>query len=171
MAAPEAQKVSLLLPDVPLRTLDALSSGPTSPDHSTVAEVRDLLAKYRSGRASCRRFGARHSSSAKICLSRPATRAGGRRSFPKCRGRRLRIARMMTGGRHHERRRAGVSRFGFRNSAFKPRPGGKCAGAGARRPAISWSWTTVATTGTMPMRRAICWNGSMRCGRRMSGFA
>ena len=46
MAAPEAMKVSLLLPDVPLRTLDALSSGPTSPDHSTVADVRDLIAKY-----------------------------------------------------------------------------------------------------------------------------
>ena len=46
MAAPDAAKVSLLVPDVPLRTLDALSSGPTSPDHSTVADVRDLLAKY-----------------------------------------------------------------------------------------------------------------------------
>ncbi len=46
MAAPEAAKVSLLLPDVPLRSLDALSSGPTSPDHSTVAEVRELMAKY-----------------------------------------------------------------------------------------------------------------------------
>jgi hydroxypyruvate reductase len=46
MAAPEAAKVSLLLPDVPLRTLDALSSGPTSPDHSTVAEVRELVARY-----------------------------------------------------------------------------------------------------------------------------
>ena len=46
IAAPEAMKVSLLLPDVPLRALDALSSGPTSPDHSTVTEVRDLLAKY-----------------------------------------------------------------------------------------------------------------------------
>jgi hydroxypyruvate reductase len=46
MAAPDAGKVSLLVPDVPLRTLDALSSGPTSPDHSTVAEVRELLAKY-----------------------------------------------------------------------------------------------------------------------------
>jgi glycerate 2-kinase len=46
MAAPDAAKVSLLLPDVPLRSLDALSSGPTSPDHSTVAEVRALLAKY-----------------------------------------------------------------------------------------------------------------------------
>jgi glycerate 2-kinase len=46
IAAPEAAKVSLLLPDVPLRSLDALSSGPTSPDHSTVAEARDLLAKY-----------------------------------------------------------------------------------------------------------------------------
>jgi hydroxypyruvate reductase len=46
LAAPEAAKISLLLPDVPLRTLDALASGPTSPDHSTVAEVRALLAKY-----------------------------------------------------------------------------------------------------------------------------
>ena len=46
MAAPDALKVSLLLPDVPLRTLDALSSGPTTPDHSTVADVRDLLARY-----------------------------------------------------------------------------------------------------------------------------
>ncbi len=46
IAAPEAAKISLLVPDVPLRSLDALSSGPTSPDHSTVAEVRELLAKY-----------------------------------------------------------------------------------------------------------------------------
>jgi hydroxypyruvate reductase len=46
IAAPEATKVSLLLPDVPLRSLDALSSGPTSPDHSTVADVRNLLEKY-----------------------------------------------------------------------------------------------------------------------------
>jgi hydroxypyruvate reductase len=49
MAAPEAAKVSLLLPDVPLRSLDALSSGPTSPDHSTVEEVRAILAKYELG--------------------------------------------------------------------------------------------------------------------------
>lgn len=47
MAAPDALKVSLLLPDVPLRTLDALSSGPTSPDHSTVSDVRELIDKYR----------------------------------------------------------------------------------------------------------------------------
>ncbi len=47
MAAPEAAKVSLLLPDVPLRTLDALASGPTSPDHSTVEEVHDLIARYK----------------------------------------------------------------------------------------------------------------------------
>jgi glycerate 2-kinase len=46
MAAPEATKVSLLLPDVPLRSLDALSSGPTTPDHSTVSDVRALIAKY-----------------------------------------------------------------------------------------------------------------------------
>jgi hydroxypyruvate reductase len=46
IAAPEAAKVSLLVPDVPLRSLDALSSGPTSPDHSTVDDVRAILAKY-----------------------------------------------------------------------------------------------------------------------------
>ncbi len=46
MAAPDALKVSFLLPDVPLRTLDALSSGPTSPDHSTVDEVREIIDKY-----------------------------------------------------------------------------------------------------------------------------
>ncbi len=46
LAAPESLKVSLLLPDVPLRTLDALSSGPTTPDHSTVADVHELLSKY-----------------------------------------------------------------------------------------------------------------------------
>jgi hydroxypyruvate reductase len=46
MAAPEATKISLLLPDVPLRTLDALSSGPTSPDHSTVDDVRAIFTKY-----------------------------------------------------------------------------------------------------------------------------
>lgn len=46
MAAPEAAKVSLLVPDVPLRSLDSLSSGPTSPDHSTVADVRELLTRY-----------------------------------------------------------------------------------------------------------------------------
>jgi hydroxypyruvate reductase len=46
IAAQDAMKVSLLVPDVPLRTLDALASGPTSPDHSTIAEARELLAKY-----------------------------------------------------------------------------------------------------------------------------
>jgi glycerate 2-kinase len=46
IAAPEALKVSLLVPDVPLRTLDALASGPSTPDHSTVADARELLAKY-----------------------------------------------------------------------------------------------------------------------------
>ena len=47
MAAPDAAKVSLLLPDVPLRSLDALSSGPTTPDHSTVADVRYIMDKYQ----------------------------------------------------------------------------------------------------------------------------
>lgn len=47
IAAPDALKVSLLVPDVPLRTLDALSSGPSSPDHSTVAEVHEIIDKYK----------------------------------------------------------------------------------------------------------------------------
>jgi hydroxypyruvate reductase len=46
MAAPESMKISLLLPDVPMRSLDALSSGPTSPDHSTVSDVRAIMDKY-----------------------------------------------------------------------------------------------------------------------------
>jgi glycerate 2-kinase len=46
IAAPDAAKVSFLLPDVPLRSLDALASGPTSPDHTTVGDVRDLIARY-----------------------------------------------------------------------------------------------------------------------------
>ena len=46
MTAPDALKVSLLVPDVPLRTLDCLASGPTSPDRSTVGEARELLARY-----------------------------------------------------------------------------------------------------------------------------
>jgi glycerate 2-kinase len=46
IAAPEAMKISLLLPDVPLRSLDALSSGPTSPDHSTVSDVHAIVEKY-----------------------------------------------------------------------------------------------------------------------------
>lgn len=49
MAAPDSLKISLLLPDVPLRSLDALSSGPTSPDHSTVEDVRSIMEKYSLG--------------------------------------------------------------------------------------------------------------------------
>jgi hydroxypyruvate reductase len=49
MAAPDSMKISLLLPDVPLRSLDALSSGPSSPDHSTVEDVRGIIAKYNLG--------------------------------------------------------------------------------------------------------------------------
>lgn len=46
IAAPEATKVNLILPDVPLQSLDALSSGPTSPNRSTLAEVRELIDRY-----------------------------------------------------------------------------------------------------------------------------
>jgi len=46
IAAPESAKLSILLPDVPLRSLDTLASGPTSPDHSTVEQVREILNKF-----------------------------------------------------------------------------------------------------------------------------
>jgi glycerate 2-kinase len=45
-AAPEAQKITLQLADVPLRHLDALASAPTLPDRSTVADCREVLARY-----------------------------------------------------------------------------------------------------------------------------
>lgn len=46
VACEEAAKLSILLPDVPLRSLDALGSGPTLPDSSTVEEARELIAQY-----------------------------------------------------------------------------------------------------------------------------
>lgn len=46
LAAAEATKLNILLPDVPLRSLDALASGPTLPDESTVEDVRAILEKY-----------------------------------------------------------------------------------------------------------------------------
>jgi glycerate 2-kinase len=46
IAAPESTKISILLPDVPLRSLDTLASGPTSPDHTTVEEAQAILVKY-----------------------------------------------------------------------------------------------------------------------------
>ncbi len=46
LAAPEATKLTLQVADVPLRNLDALASGPTIPDRSTVDECRDVLQRY-----------------------------------------------------------------------------------------------------------------------------
>ncbi len=46
LAAPEAAKLSILLPDVPLHSLDALASGPTTPDHTTVKDVHNLIEKF-----------------------------------------------------------------------------------------------------------------------------
>lgn len=46
-AAPHAAKLSLLVSDVAPRFLDALASGPTLPDTSTVAECREILGRYR----------------------------------------------------------------------------------------------------------------------------
>jgi glycerate 2-kinase len=45
-SAPQAAKLSLLVSDVAPRFLDALASGPTLPDSSTVAQCREILERY-----------------------------------------------------------------------------------------------------------------------------
>lgn len=47
LAAGLANKVSLLVSDVPPAHLDALASGPTIPDPTTVAQCREILAHYK----------------------------------------------------------------------------------------------------------------------------
>jgi hydroxypyruvate reductase len=46
MAAPEAEKLSLLLADVPLKDLAAVASSPTLPDHSTPQECFEILQRF-----------------------------------------------------------------------------------------------------------------------------
>jgi glycerate 2-kinase len=46
LAAPEAEKLSLLLADVPLKDLGAVASSPTLPDQSTLEACREVLARY-----------------------------------------------------------------------------------------------------------------------------
>jgi glycerate 2-kinase len=45
-AAPDAEKLTLLVSDVAPKFLDALASGPTLPDTSTVAECRKIIERY-----------------------------------------------------------------------------------------------------------------------------
>ena len=46
LAAGRARKLSLLVSDVPPAHLDALASGPTLPDTTTIADCRDILTRY-----------------------------------------------------------------------------------------------------------------------------
>ena len=46
LAAPEAEKLSLLLADVPLKDLGSVASSPTLPDQSTLEQCREVLARY-----------------------------------------------------------------------------------------------------------------------------
>lgn len=46
VAAGRAQKISLLVSDVPPAHLNALASGPTIPDPTTIAQCREILARY-----------------------------------------------------------------------------------------------------------------------------
>ena len=47
LAAPEAEKLSLLLADVPLKDLAAVASSPTLPDYSTLPECMEILERFR----------------------------------------------------------------------------------------------------------------------------
>jgi len=46
LAAGDAQKISLLVSDVPPVHLDALASGPTVADSTTIADCREIIARY-----------------------------------------------------------------------------------------------------------------------------
>lgn len=46
LAAPAAEKLSLLLADVPLKDLAAVASSPTLPDYSTMAECAEILDRF-----------------------------------------------------------------------------------------------------------------------------
>ncbi len=46
LAAPQAEKLSLLVADVPLKDLGAVASSPTLPDRSTQAECSEILTRY-----------------------------------------------------------------------------------------------------------------------------
>ncbi|MGD0367666.1 MAG: DUF4147 domain-containing protein [Acidobacteriaceae bacterium] len=46
LAAPAAEKLSLLLADVPLKDLAAVASSPTLPDYSTLAECSEVLERF-----------------------------------------------------------------------------------------------------------------------------
>jgi hydroxypyruvate reductase len=46
LAAPDAEKLSLLLADVPLKDLAAVASSPTLPDHSTPQECAKILQRF-----------------------------------------------------------------------------------------------------------------------------
>ncbi|MGA9245003.1 MAG: DUF4147 domain-containing protein [Silvibacterium sp.] len=46
LAAPDAEKLSLLLADVPLKDLGAVASSPTLPDHSTPQECAKILQRF-----------------------------------------------------------------------------------------------------------------------------
>jgi hydroxypyruvate reductase len=46
LAAPTAEKLSLLLADVPLKDLAAVASSPTLPDYSTLAECQEVLERF-----------------------------------------------------------------------------------------------------------------------------
>jgi hydroxypyruvate reductase len=46
LAAPDAEKLSLLLADVPLKDLAAVASSPTLPDYSTLAECHEIVDRF-----------------------------------------------------------------------------------------------------------------------------
>ena len=123
-AAPLAQKLTLQIADVPLRSLDALASGPTIPDRSTIEECREILEHYHLLEhfpASIRAyFGAAQ------LAETPGQQTG---AAPvvfacQCHGRIARCSAAQTPRRRPAR--ASWLRFA-RYPALQPRPGKRCA--------------------------------------------
>ena len=160
MAAPEALKVSLLLPDVPLRSLDALSSGPTSPDHSTVEDVRCIMDKYELAPklpAKVRAFFERED------LPESPGNKSWRPPF---------LSKSCQAGRGPARRVTAAATMSgedgaFRDSVFEILLSSHDLVENARlwhrRPVTLSLSITAATTGIMPTPPAICWNDSTPC--------
>ena len=104
--------------------------GPTSPDHSTVEEVRDILGKIRPGAETSARRSA-HFFEREDMPESPGNKRWRPPFFPKLPWPGAVLARRVTAAATMTDEDDGVPRFGLRNPALKPRPGGECAHPGS----------------------------------------
>ncbi len=139
---------------------DALSSGPTSPDHSSVDDVREVLARYdlagQAAGSSVRAFFER----ADLPES-PGNKSRRQGFLPKLPWPGHTAARSFTAAASVERRETRHFAIRCLKCCSPATTWWRARARWRRRPAISWWWTTPATTGTMPTPRDTCWSGSM----------